>query len=513
MGKSEEYNIKSDPGQKKDLYSLIRKNSLYVLLERSVVPIINFLVTVYIIRKLSVDEFGIYNILFAVMGYISLFSSVGLVGVFRRFIPEFYQKGQIANLKKLVEKGLLWRFVVCGGIILIILFFSEAIGNLFKFGTALQYLAIFSIGIIFYLESGLLITTITSVFHHKLYVTAQIIYVIFRAGFIYYLLATKKGLVGLLIAESISFGLLFILQFFYYRKFLSLHYIRQKAELPLRRLLRFGGFSYFNEMGAQILSVSTDYFIISAFLGPAAVGIYAFANRIMILISHVLPQSMFMSIIRPAFFSKYVQDNDPVQMNKMFNFLMKMIAFFLFPILTGIFILGDKLIIYVFDPKYLGSLNVLWIVAAFTALNSFINPVGLVLESKEKVQIIFFSKIFAIYNLIFDFLVVKTYGVIGIAIVTGSAVLFKNIFMYLFAKKYTNLTIEFKSFGIIVANSLFMGLLIYPFRTQIKNITSLILITIIGALIYFLTSYVNKAFSKKEREIMNKILPKPVFIF
>jgi len=494
------------------VYTLIRKNTFYILIERSLVPIINFLITIYIIRKLTINEYGIYNILLAIMGYISLISSLGIHSIFQRYIPEFFHKKQIANLKKLIKQGLLLRFILAAGIILIsLLFFAELIGKLFKFKDAFQYLAIFSIAIIFYIESGLLSSVLTSVFRHKKYVIAKIGYVIFRGSILYYLLMTGQGLLGILIAESISFGFLFILQALYYRRFSAIYSIQQKANLPIKRLLKFGWFSYFNEVGVQMLDVSTDYFIISAFLDPVAVGIYAFANRIMFLISRVLPQFAFINIIRPVFFTKFVQYDNAVQLNKMFNFLLKIIAFFILPIVTGIFILGDKLIIYVFDSKYLESLTVLRIVAVFYALSCFIFPTGLVLQSIEKVHILLISKIFAIYNLIADLLVVKTYGIIGIALVTSSAVLFENLFCFYFARKYSSLTIDFRGFGKIVLNSFLMGFLLYPFRRLVDNMPLFMLVIFIGLIFYLLVSYFNNAFSKQERIIINNILPKPIF--
>ncbi|MHA1292000.1 MAG: oligosaccharide flippase family protein [Promethearchaeota archaeon] len=510
MNKNKEDNIYID-----DIHLLIRKNSYYMLLERFTVPVINFLITIYIIRKLSIDEFGIYNILLAIMSYVGLVSSLGLPNVFQRFIPEFYQKKQIGKLRNIVNKGLLYRFVICFLIILIILIFSDKIGFLLKFGEALNYLIIFSVAIIFHLESGLLSSTLTSVFNHKNYVIAQIIYVLFRACLIYYLLRIVEGLVGLLIAESTAFGLLFFIQFVYYRKFLGSQSNNNDTEtkLPLQRLLKFGGYSYLNEAGSRILSVSTDFFIISAFLGPAAVGIYAFANRILKIASHVLPHSMLINVIRPVFFTKYIQDEDPNQINKMFNFIMKFICFFTLPLVTGIILLGDKLIIYVFDIKYIESLIVLWVVAVFVALDFFWDPVGLVLQSIEKVKILFFSKIFAIYNIVADILVVKSYGVVGIALVTGSAVLFKNIFCYFFAKKYIHLSIDIKGISKIVFNSLLMGILLYPIKSMIVNIYTFILVILFGLIIYFLISYFNIAFSEEEKKVINKIMPKPIFSF
>jgi O-antigen/teichoic acid export membrane protein len=503
----------SDLNESAGLYSLIRKNSFYVFLERMIVPVVNFLITVYIIRLLPISDYGIYNILIAVMGYVSLLSSLGIPTIFLRFIPEFYEKKEIGRLRQLVEKGLLTRFLLSLGIILVIIVFSDELGNLFRFQAAFKYFAIFSIAIIFYLEAGLLSLVLISVFNHKSYVISQIVYVLFRAGLVYYLLKIGKGLVGFLIAESISFGLLLILQLFYYRKFLSAYPAREKIKLPLKRLQTFGAFSYLNELGGQILDVSTDFFIISAFLGPVAVGIYGFASRVMEYTLHVMPQFMFMNIIRPAFFTKYTQDNTAIQLNRMFNFLIKMIAFFTFPVVIGMFIMGDKLIIYVFDPKYIKSLNILWIVAAFTGLNFFIDPIGFVLQAKEKIQALFYSKIFAIYNLVGDLLVVKKFGIVGVAVVTGSAVLLKNIFCYMSAKKYANLVLEVKCLAIIAINSLIMGVSMYPLRGRINSLISLVMVVALGGLVYLLAAYLNRAFSPQERDVVNRILPRPIFVF
>jgi O-antigen/teichoic acid export membrane protein len=190
-----------------------------------------------------------------------------------------------------------------------------------------------------------------------------------------------------------------------------------------------------------------------------------------------------------------------------------MTAFFTFPIIVGIFILGKELIIYIFDPKYLESLNILFIVASFSALNYFLDPIGLVLKSKEKVQYLFYSKIFAIYNLVLDLLVIEPYGIMGVAVVTGSAVLFKNIFLYYFAKKFAPITIEYKKVGAIILNSLCMGVFLFIFRGMISSIVSFVAVFLGGLVVYLLASYFNKVFSTEERDVMNKVLPKPLWVF
>jgi len=510
---SGELNSTIASGSGEEVYAKIRKNSFYTLLERILVPAFNFFITVFIIRQLTIGDYGIYNILIAIMGYIALLSSLGLPGVFRRFIPEFYQKKEIAKIIQLVKKGMSLRFIISGGIILLLLFFSSEIGQFFKFSRAFQYLAVFSIGIVFYMQALLLKNVMVSMFLHKQFLISQLIYVIFRASILYILLALGKGLLGLLIGESIVYVLLYMLFQFFYLRFLKKQPSKDREELPRKRLLRFGGLSYFNEVGEKILAVSTDFFIISVFLGPEAVGIYGFATWIMTIASRFLPHTIFINIIRPLFFAQYIQKKDPEWLKKMFILLVKITAFFSLPLVANIFILGDKLIYYVFDPKYLKSLTVLWIVAGFFTVNYLMTLIELVLQSIEKVQILFYSKIFAVYNLILDLLVVKAYGIIGIAIVTCTAVLFKNIFCYFYARKYISLSFDIKNLGKIASNSLVMAVPIFLLRNYVQSVISLVIVIMIGVFVYFVISSLNKSFSHEEKRIINRILPKPVFIF
>ena len=495
------------------VHDLIRKNGPYVVLERTVGAAVSFLTTVFIIRSLSVEAFGIYNVLLSIMLYVGLFSSLGLPSLFQRFIPEFFQKNEIGKLKKLISKGLLWRFVAGASLILILLMFSAPLGRLFRIMKALEYFGIFALAIIFYLESQLQGTILTSVFRHKWYAIAQVSYVVVRAGILFFLIGLGFGLNGLLVGEALAYFLLFIVQHIYYRKFLAAYPSNDGAELPFKRLVKFGGFTFFNETGAQVLSDSTDVFVITAFLGPAAAGAYAFATRVMALSTHILPQYVLWNIIRPAFFTMYVRDEGPDQINARFNFLVKLIAFLSVPMVFGILVLGDKMIIHIFDPKYLSSLRVIWIVAGFTAFNFFVEPIGLVLQSIEKVEILFYSKIFAVYNLVTSLLWVKPYGIMGVAVSTGSAILFKNLFCYFLAKRYVRLRLDLKGNATIVANSLIMAAILMLVRPWARSLVTFILVGLMGLGIYLALASLNKAFSKSERDFVNKILPKPFFVF
>jgi len=322
------------------------------------------------------------------------------------------------------------------------------------------------------------------------------------------------GLKGVLVSEVAASGILLILLVScYYTKFANLHSAERKTPFPMKRFLRYGGFSFLNQIGGVALNVSTDFFVISVFLGPAAVGIYAFANKIITLFSRYLPNTVLQDVITPAFFTKYAQSGDPRDLGKMINLLIKLKVFFFFPFTIGIIMLGDKMVFHIFGEKYLNSVAPLCIVAIFTAMGACLTSIGLILKATEKVEILLYGKIFAVYNLIGDLIVVKPFGILGIAAVTSSAVLFEKLFYYIYARKYTNLQLDWGGLFTILVNSLLMGLLLYPLRTMITDIYKFILATLIGSAGYAIIAYFNKGFSSEERGLMNKVITKPVFVF
>ena len=507
----------TDPETRLGSYSQIRKSGVYLAIGKIITPLVTFIITIYIVRKLSIGEFGIYNVLIAAMAYIGLFSSLGLPSIFQRFIPEFHAKKNITKVKKLVLHGSLYRTALAVLLIGIIIIFSDLSGRLFQIDDWMGYFQLFSLAILFFLETELIGLAMTSLFLHKYYVISNITYVLVRGALLYYLLSRGWALKGLLMGEVGMYGMFLIFLIFFY----ATRFARKSQEesgnkedkLPVKRLVKYGSYSYFNEMGVMILNVSTDFFIISAFLGPVAVGIYAFANRVSQMLSRLLPHSLLQEVIQPSFFTKYVNSDSKTSLEKMGNLLIKVIAFFAMPMALGIIILGDKVIIYLFDPKYISSLQVLWIVASFLTIRHFQAPLGLILQSLEKVNFLFYSKIFAVYNLIMDLIVVQFWGITGVAVVTGSAVLFQNIFLYYSIKKHAGITLSFRPLFTVAVNTIPMAAVLFLLRGFITGIIPLAVAVILGSLVYLAASFLNKTFLPEERNVINSIAGKRIFLF
>lgn len=496
------------------LYLPVRQSSVWVIARLGVSMTIGVVVTTFIIRSLSVTEFGIYTVLYSLLGYVSVACSFGIPDVFRRFIPEALQKKEYSLLKRLILRGLILRILLSALTVGVILALHGPIGRLLKLDNFLDYYTIFAFGTVFCLESTLLTNALHSLFLHKYSVIAGTLYTIFRGACVFLLLKMGWGMKGVLWAEVASWGMSTGLQWlFYHLKFVRLHRTTEKKALPLRRYARYAAYSSLNEVGSSILGVSTDFFIITAFLGPGAVALYAFAERVIRMFVNCLPHVVLIDVIRPTFFTKYAESGKREHLADMFNLLLKIGAFSVFPLAVGMFVLGDKMIAIIFKPDYLPCQPILWVLLISLVINVFATPSGLVLLALERVEIGLYSKVFAIYNVVAEILVIQRFGVLGVVVVTCSAVLMKNLFSFYFMKKYSGVQIQWRSLFLLAGNACVMAAVIWPLRPFITGPVSLAMTAVFGAGVYLVCAWLNKAFNGQERIWLNKILPKPVFCF
>jgi O-antigen/teichoic acid export membrane protein len=471
-------------------------------------------VTTYIIRSLPVMDYGVYNILYSMIVYISVISSMGIPAVMQRYIPEAFQQKDYGLVKTIIIQGGLLRFFFSLVTIGIILLFNEPIGQLLKLDNFFSYFSIFSIGIIFYIESQVLNHVLNSLFLHKYNVISSTLYTLTRGLVIFIVFKSNSGVYGLIVAEVIAWAAWTAYQsYFYYKNFVLLHKTTPKSSIPVKRYFRYGGFSLFSDIGSTALGTSTDFLIITAFLGPEAVALYAFSDRLIKMLVRCLPHMVLKDVIRPVFFTKYSQNNDQKHLEGMFNMLLKIAAFGVLPLIVALIVLGEKIIAIVFKAEYLQSMPFLTALGIFTMLDIFFQPLGLTIKALEKVEYSFYSKIFAIYNIIGALVVVQYFGVMGVILVTCSAVLMKNMYLFYAIRLYVSLKIDWKGLATIGINTTVMAAGLLLLASYVNDLLSLMVVSIAGSLIYLLLSFVNKAFWPNERKILNNLLPKPIFVF
>jgi len=500
-----------------ELSKKIRKSTIFVSFGKIFEQVLNIAITWILIRFLSVNEFGIYNLFLGIATYLAIFSSMGLRPAFSRFLPEFYQKKEFSKFLWTVKTGQILRSILFLFVILVIFIFYEPIGSFLKIRDYREYFLIFVSGYFFLLHARLLQHVLESLFLHQYLVYSNVLYLFLRFLFLISLIFIGFDLKSVLIIDIISSsffaGILFL---FYHRKGVtqlkntkfSNSFSRKKL---FKRIFRYGGFSAFNDIGKNFLDISTDFLLISFFLGSPAVGYYAFSARVGRLVSRWLPSRMLKTVITPAFFAKYTASGDKKDLNIMFTFLSKLNAFFFFPVFTLMIVFGKEIIEYVFDPKYLDSYAVM--VVLFLHYILLVFPMALPLQAIEKPELILIAKVASIYNFILAIILLKFWGILGVAIATSSAMLIKKYLEFQMAKRYAEITFPWRGILIILWNCIIIAILAFFLRPYITNIFLLVLISGLIFIFYFMISYFFKNFSEMERQIVNKIIGKNLFRF
>lgn len=406
---------------------------------KSISQISSLFSTLLLVKILNEKDYGVYNIFYSIISVISVFASFGISNVLVRFLPEYYAKNEYILANKLLKHSSIIRMLTNLIVLLIILVFWSYFGGLFKILELKSQFLVFSLIILLHFQQGILIVGFDSKFLQK-----------YSQGVLSLFSFIK--LCGYIAASFFDYSLWFVLfvdLICYIIVQLVLRILNEKylnknvgklksfSSVEKKRIYKYAFFYNFNDMGTNILGPNFDNFILVYYLDLAQVGAYSFFTRIQKIINSVLPIHYFSNVIRPAFFSIHPLEQNK-KINEYFQFMVKLNWLIYIPILFLIGTMGKEFMNIYLNGKYIDYFNVLLIILLFDAIIAFQEPLGFVVQLFEKVNIVLYSKIFALYNIIADIFFIQMFGLLGAALATGTAILFKNLYIFYFSKDSIN---------------------------------------------------------------------------
>jgi O-antigen/teichoic acid export membrane protein len=320
------------------------------------------------------------------------------------------------------------------------------------------------------------------------------------------------------IIEAIGTGISTFPSFIYAYKKLSSLADNSDVDTPFnekkeyrRRIYRFALLSTASEMGEGGFSQISDYYFVSAFLGPFAMGLYAFPYKIVSSIFSWLPVGRINELMRPFFINKYYEKKeDNIFLVEIFNFLVKFYILFYGIIIASIISYQRLINIYVFKSKYIDTQVLLMIVLSFVLIRAFTFSIYMIIEIKEKIQHSLYAQFFAIFNVFAVIFVLKYtgWGLIGVAFATGISNFLRNLYMYMVMKRNTKVKIYFKNFFSAFSIILLVGLSMYASSLTDHLILNITLPIIVGAIALPLFYKFIKPFSCPEEIILSGLISK-----
>lgn len=477
----------------------------------------SILAGIYIIRKLSVSDYGVYNLLANLITMALFFTALGIPAILQRYTPEYYERKQFHLMRKTAIGGLLLRlfagFVFVG---LILTYNNLFIDYLHMTAEIVKYLPVICVIILFVIESQLLgDAMLVALLEQKYWNLSKLIHSAIKFILFFFSLYLGYGLIGIIWSWVIAEGLLFLL---YFSRCYPLIFTQKtkgnlNEKLPIKRMARYGGFYLFALIGGFILNIAIDNYLIAYFLDTTAVGMYSFAFGIPLQILSFSPALILVSILIPVSIRQYTKSRDKSGLKYLYQLYNKIIFFSGIPLFVGLILLADKIILYVFNPAYISVLLLLIICSIFSAIKMFNYALDPIIRTLERTEIYALSLIFAVYNLIMDIVLIPQYGIMGAAVATLSAQFFTFLLQLGMTKRYISISYPWRAFGKMAINIAVMGIVVFSLRGFVNDLLSLGFVILIGGVSYFISAYFNKGFDDKDRKVFNDAIGKDIFVF
>lgn len=177
--------------------------------------------------------------------------------------------------------------------------------------------------------------------------------------------------------------------------------------------------------GIGLLIQSIDKIMISAFLDLENVGFYKVSQNYVSLISvFIAPFIAFWPVI-----SKLYHENKIREIEAELRKIVTIIIYLVIPMFFLFIYLNNNLLL-IFGAEYTTetSKKVLLILSFSFLIDAVAGPIGSVLTMTKYAKYILFNNIISLtLNLILNYLLVKSYGIVGVAVATGISVIVNNL--------------------------------------------------------------------------------------
>lgn len=486
------------------------RNTVFSLLGKLQAAIFSYIVIKLLLDVLTVEQYGLYSLLFiGVMVSLSMVFQLGMPNLITRYVPERFTSSDWRGIHEIFGKVLRTQFLVAIGASVLVFFLAPQLCKWINYPDEADILRVFSLAAILYLLTEVYHLIFSGIFRQQTIFVVTVLYntirlILLGGVWVYY-----RDFMAVVIAEGIALFFCLLFYALYYKRTVQVE--ADSAALDWPRMKKFAGLSYVNEIGVSILSVATDFFLVSGILGGVATGFYGLANRINDLAQKVLPMKMLGPVIQPLFFSEYGANKEKAEFG--FRMLIKATLFPTVAVAVWLAVMSKEVIIYVFDPRYADAWMLVAVMALFLPAASVRMPLGLMMQNHERVDILIFAKIAGLLKIAAGVLLLPKYGYNVMPWITGLAVILQNNIVYYNVKRIANARMDVWGNVRIWLNAAAAGGIVYLIKPYLNSLGGVIASVFIFGTLFLIFSMVNRGFSKEERDFINSKLPKPLWKF
>lgn len=504
--------IKKEVEDKEEIKSLktIAKGAGIVFIGMIIGKIIGYVYTI-IIARLGTEPYGMLHLGYSLVSFVTIFSLLGFQNGIVRFIPYYLARNDKARVKGAILSAL----KVCLPISLILaiatFFLSNKIAIIFFHNENLTSIfKIFSLMIPF--------TTLSTIFLHIFIafkkpqfdiLNKEFIEKMTRLAFTLLFISMGLGVIGASISYVISTFTVVLISFFILeKKVFPILKTKIKAKQYTGEMIKFSLPLVFS--GFLLLLIGwTDTFMLGFFKTTSEVGIYNAANPTAALM-FIFPTALTYLLL--PIITHFYSKNEFGEIKKIYKVVSRWIFIVNLPILLMMIFFSPQIISIIFGNNYLPASFALGMLSVGYMFYTFSYSTGshILSMAKKTKTILLITLIFAILNILLNYLLIPPYGINGAAIATSSSFILASIIYFIFTYKTIKCFPLKKSyykplFASIISIGLVYLLSLLIFKTM--SVYYFFAIFFIFLIIYIILLFLFKSFELEDKE-MFKILKK-----
>lgn len=336
----------------------LKRSAWHFLSGKVVSASLTFLTLLWVVRLLSVAEYGVYVTLVAGMESAAIIATLGLPWLAARYVPEFRLQATGAQLRRLVLSLLSWQVAALAGLAGLL---GLGLSALLTSANLAPYHSVAQFYLLVLLVEGIGRQTRESLLGALLLQgVAQVSLVARNLTFIVLLaVASLSGPVTLMdvvqaeLAAS-ALGTLLALGGLIRR-------LKETDSLPgkpgwraprLAVMWRTAGHMYFSHLLTLLYSPQIFLLLIQRYLGLEAAAVFGFMRTLYEQISRYLPATLLFGLVRPKLMASYVGGGGVDELSRNANMAGKLSLFVLMPLVTFSAVAGQVLICLLSGEKF-----------------------------------------------------------------------------------------------------------------------------------------------------------------
>jgi O-antigen/teichoic acid export membrane protein len=492
----------------------IAKSSMIVLIGVLLSKISLYIYRIIVARYYGPEVYGLFSLAVMILTFFTVLFGFGFAEGLLRFIPFYSGKRQKENILFLfkISKNisLILGLLACTTLFLLSDYISI---SLFHNSNLSIFLKISSIILPFYILSNMYLATIRSfeligwysfilnIFQNLLKLIAIIIFILFA-------FQSKNIMVSFFIG---IFGMFALSYHIANKKIKSLNKKKEKISdikdnkksKILKKMLVYSTPLMFSSI-FFLIYYWIDSFAIGYLLDTKAVGFYNAVVPIAILLT-IIPD-LFIQLFYPIITKEYSLKNFNI-IKELSKQILKWIFLLILPIFLLMFLFPGAIINILFGKEYLVAENALRILAIGGFISAFSTPIISLLSMAGKSKTILLNMIItSSLNFIFNFIMIRIYGINGAALATSAVWVIFTIILFSQVKSVLGfIPLRRSMIRIFISSIVPLGILLILKIFIPINLITLIILSMFFLAFYFFIMFLTKCFDGNDIAIIKDL--------